>query len=265
MLLEPGDIIPVDGVFISGHNLTCDESSATGESDAMKKNTVENDGDPFILSGSKVLEGVGKAVVIAVGPHSFFGKTMMALRGNESDETPLQIKLDLLAEQIAKLGICAALLMLITLTSKYFINAAMSDEFPEVTEIMAAVVSILIQAITIVVVAVPEGLPMAVALALAYATTQMLKDNNLVRVLAACETMGNATTVCSDKTGTLTTNRMTVVEGTIAQETFEGQIQIDNWRSKIDDTTFDVLVEGIAVNSSAFEDKDETGKVDFIG
>ncbi|CAG8547962.1 8146_t:CDS:2 [Paraglomus brasilianum] len=265
MLLEPGDIIAVDGVYISGHNLTCDESSATGESDTIKKNTLENNGDPIILSGSKVLEGVGKAVVIAVGPNSFFGKTMIALRGSESDETPLQMKLDLLAEQIAKLGICAALLMLITLTAKYFITAAMADEFPDIADILPAVITIVIQAITIVVVAVPEGLPMAVALALAYATTQMLKDNNLVRVLSACETMGNATTVCSDKTGTLTQNKMTVVEGKIAQETFEGLAHLDSWRSKISDAVFDVLIEGITANSSAFEDKGESGRVDFVG
>ena len=183
----------------------------------------------------------------------------------ESDETPLQMKLDLLAEQIAKLGICAALLMLITLTAKYFITAAMADEFPDIAEILPAIISIVIQAITIVVVAVPEGLPMAVALALAYATTQMLKDNNLVRVLSACETMGNATTVCSDKTGTLTQNKMTVVEGKVAQENFEGLDRVNDWKSKINDAVFTVLAEGITVNSSAFEDKNESGRVDFIG
>lgn len=266
LLLEPGDIVPVDGIFLSGHNLTCDESSATGESDNIKKGTVEAGLDPFILSGAKVLEGVGKCVVIAVGINSFFGKTMMALRGDESKETPLQIKLDILTEQIAKLGVSAALLMLITLIIKYFIAAAVSDdEFPDIETILTHMISIVIQAITIVVVAVPEGLPMAVTLSLAYATTQMLKDNNLVRVLSACETMGNATTVCSDKTGTLTQNKMTVVEGVIGKKKFENQSEIPEWKNQVDVSTYDTLIQGIAINSSAFEDKDENGKIVFIG
>ncbi|CAG8510265.1 12139_t:CDS:10 [Ambispora leptoticha] len=266
LLLEPGDIVPVDGIYLSGHNLTCDESSATGESDALKKNDLESDGDPFILSGSKVLEGVGRVVVIAVGPYSYFGKTMMALRGDENTETPLQMKLDILAEHIAKLGMSAALLMLITLGLKYFITAAIShDDFPDAEEIAAALIQIIIQAITIVVVAVPEGLPMAVTLALAYATTQMLKDNNLVRVLSACETMGNATAVCSDKTGTLTQNKMTIVRGFLTGHEFNSVSEIEDWRKDVNQQTFDTIVEAIVTNSTAFEGKDENNKIDFIG
>src|SRR6185295_245957 len=99
---------------------------------------------------------------------------------------------------------------------------------------------------------------MAVTLALAYATTQMIKDNNLVRVLSACETMGNATAVCSDKTGTLTQNRMTVVEGVLGQKSFEGN-EIDAWKEMVDSTVYEIIVENITINSSAFEDKDEKG------
>ncbi|CAG8447293.1 13892_t:CDS:10 [Cetraspora pellucida] len=241
MMLEPGDIVPVDGIYLSGHNLICDESSATGESDAIKK----GDNDPFILSGSKVTEGVGKAVVIAVGVNSYFGKTMMALRHNENQETPLQIKLNFLAEQIAKLGVSVALIMFLTLTIKYFINAALSDHFPEFEEITVAVISIVIQTITIIVVAVPEGLPMAVTLALAYATTKMLKDNNL--------------------TGTLTQNRMTVVEGFLGQERFIDYNNIQEWRNRINKDTYDIITQGIIVNSTAFEDHDEKGQLNFIG
>ncbi|CAH1756465.1 4762_t:CDS:2 [Entrophospora sp. SA101] len=126
-------------------------------------------------------------------------------------------------------------------------------------------VSIVIQAITIVVVAVPEGLPMAVTLALAYATTQMIKDNNLVRVLSACETMGNATAVCSDKTGTLTQNKMTVVEGVLAQKSFESVDDINAWKEGVDSAVYEIIVENITINSSAFEDKDEKGNLDFVG
>jgi Ca2+-transporting ATPase len=264
-MLEPGDIIPVDGLYLKGHNLACDESSATGESDTMKKQT-DDKGDCFILSGSKVLEGVGSAVVIAVGEKSFFGKTMMSMRGSEAEGTPLQNKLDTLAEQIAKLGFTAAIIMLFALVIKYFVTAALAPEFPPAADIAAAMISIVIQAITIIVVAVPEGLPMAVTMALAFATTQMLKDNNLVRVLAACETMGNATAICSDKTGTLTQNKMTVTEGTLGQEEFHSQEDAKAWSKKVDGKNVLPLIhETIALNSSAFEDKDENGRIDFVG
>uniref|UniRef100_A0A1D1Y7D9 Calcium-transporting ATPase n=1 Tax=Anthurium amnicola TaxID=1678845 RepID=A0A1D1Y7D9_9ARAE len=264
LFLEPGDIVPVDGIYLSGHNLVCDESSATGESDPIKKGELEKKMDPFILSGSKVLDGVGKCVVIAVGPHSYFGKTMMALRDNENEDTPLQIKLDALAEQIAKLGVSAAIIMLITLVIKYFVTAAINDNLPDGEEVAAHLISIVIQAITIVVVAVPEGLPMAVTLSLAYATTQMLQDNNLVRILSACETMGNATAVCSDKTGTLTQNRMTVVKGLVGFGKFDEE-QKNKWKNDVVSSTYDILIQGITINSTAFEDRLEDGKIDFVG
>ncbi|KAI7861506.1 PMCA-type calcium-translocating P-type ATPase [Spinellus fusiger] len=264
LMLEPGDILPADGLFLSGHNVACDESSATGESDTMKKQT-DDQGDCFILSGAKVLEGVGRAVVIAVGENSYFGKTMMSMRGAESEGTPLQMKLDTLAEQIAKLGFAAALVMLFALVIKYFITAALQPSFPASQEIAASMISILIQAITIIVVAVPEGLPMAVTMALAFATTQMLKDSNLVRVLAACETMGNATAICSDKTGTLTQNKMTVAEGTLAEVSFNAPEHAKTWAGGVDEDVKDLLLESIAINSNAFEGKDENGRVDFVG
>lgn len=129
---------------------------------------------------------------------------------------------------------------------------------------------ILIVAITIIVVAVPEGLPLAVTLALAFATTRMLKENNLVRVLRACETMGNATTVCSDKTGTLTTNKMTVVAGTFGSTSFaksEGDksaVTVSQWASSLSPAAKEAIVQSVAVNSTAFEGEDQ-GQFAFIG
>ncbi|KAI9032755.1 PMCA-type calcium-translocating P-type ATPase [Phycomyces nitens] len=244
--LEPGDILPTDGIFVQGHHLKCDESGATGESDAIHKtahraslgwstqpfsmscsssssdtqtlvcSTEEKEvwlddstsvasltsthPDPFLISGSKVLEGMCTYMVTAVGPHSFHGRTLLAMQV-KNETTPLQEKLDGLAGQIATLG---------SLAAGYWL----SDEPLDPTQVVSQVMRILVTAVTVVVVAVPEGLPLAVTLALAYATRRMLKDNNLVRVLAACETMGNATTICTDKTGTLTQNTMTVVAGT---------------------------------------------------
>jgi Ca2+-transporting ATPase len=222
--LEAGDMIPVDGILIQGHGIKCDESSATGESDLLKKTTgdeafraIENHQDlekidPFILSGAKVSEGVGSFMVTATGVNSSYGKTMMSLR-EESEVTPLQNKLNVLATYIAKLGSAAALLLFIVLFVEFLVALKGSSATP--AEKGQNFLDILIVAITVIVVAVPEGLPLAVTLALAFATTRMLKDNNLVRLLRSCETMGNATTICSDKTGTLTQNKMTVVAGSL--------------------------------------------------
>ncbi|KAJ2520464.1 plasma membrane calcium [Coemansia sp. RSA 1939] len=265
LLIEPGDIIPVDGVYLSGHNMTCDESSATGESDAIKKGTADEDRDPFILSGAKVLEGVGKMVVVAVGPRSFYGKIMMAMRQGGGAETPLQRKLDVLAEQIAKYGMSAAILLLMTLTIKYLVSCALAPEFPPYSIMFSHFVSIVIESITVVVVAVPEGLPMAVTIALAYATTKMLRDGNLVRQLAACETMGGATVVCTDKTGTLTQNKMTVVRGYVAGVEMASLSEEQAFFKALPADVQHVLLEGIAVNSTAFEGPDEKGRIEFIG
>lgn len=222
--LEPGDMVPVDGILIQGSGVKCDESSATGESDLLKKTpaddafrAIENHEstkkmDPFILSGAKVSEGVGTFMVTATGIHSSYGKTMMSLR-EESEVTPLQSKLNTLATYIAKLGGASALLLFVVLFIEFLVKLRTSTD--NAAQKGQNFLDILIVAITVVVVAVPEGLPLAVTLALAFATTRMLKDNNLVRVLRSCETMGNATTICSDKTGTLTQNKMTVVSGTL--------------------------------------------------
>ncbi|KAK3081909.1 hypothetical protein LTS18_012600 [Coniosporium uncinatum] len=220
LLLKQGDLVHVDGLFIDGHELKADESSATGESDMLKKipadrafKAIEEHQDlkkidPFILSGSKITEGDGSMIVTCVGVNSQHGKTMMNLR-DEGEITPLQSKLNILAEYIAKLGGSAGLLLFFVLLFK-FCGQLPGDNRPP-TEKAQTFLQILIVAVTIIVVAVPEGLPLAVTLALAFATRRMLKDNNLVRLLRSCEVMGNATTICSDKTGTLTTNKMTVV------------------------------------------------------
>ncbi|KAF3042849.1 hypothetical protein E8E11_007014 [Didymella keratinophila] len=222
--LEPGDLIPVDGILIQGHGIKCDESSATGESDLLKK-TPGDDAfraiekhenlkkvDPFILSGAKVSEGVGQFLVTATGVNSSYGKTLMSLR-EDAEVTPLQSKLNVLATYIAKLGSAAALLLFVVLFIEFLVHLRGSNA--TASEKGQNFLDILIVAITVIVVAVPEGLPLAVTLALAFATTRMLKDNNLVRLLRSCETMGNATTICSDKTGTLTQNKMTVVAGSL--------------------------------------------------
>ncbi|OJD10995.1 calcium-translocating P-type ATPase, PMCA-type [Emergomyces pasteurianus Ep9510] len=295
MHLEPGDMVPVDGVFIEGHNVKCDESSATGESDLLRKisgteayRAIENHEnlskiDPFILSGAKVSEGVGTFLVTSTGVNSSFGKTLMSLQ-DEGETTPLQTKLNILATYIAKLGLAAGLLLFVVLFIKFLANL---ESIAGATAKGQNFLQIFIVAVTIIVVAVPEGLPLAVTLALSFATNRMLKDNNLVRVLRACETMGNATTICSDKTGTLTQNKMTVVAGTIGTSSRFGDkgdrdTPAENGHSQnppnpelndaspaecvatLSPSVKDLLKKSIVLNSTAFEG-DEDGVATFIG
>jgi Ca2+-transporting ATPase len=302
MHLFAGDLVPVDGVFINGHGVKCDESSATGESDLLKKvgaddvfsilEDIAKGGkppadveklDPFIISGSKVNEGTGTFLVTAVGVNSSYGRIMMSMHTDQED-TPLQKKLNSLADWIAKFGGGAALLLFIVLFIKFLAQLPTSTDTPD--QKGQTFLRLFITAVTVVVVAVPEGLPLAVTLALAFATTRMLKDNNLVRVLKACETMGNATTVCSDKTGTLTQNKMTVVATTLGKSLSfggteapleEGEdktakaIDIDIPNMPVADfvkglsaSSKQLLVQSNAVNSTAFEG-DVEGEKTFIG
>ncbi|RBQ67968.1 hypothetical protein FVER14953_01657 [Fusarium verticillioides] len=267
--LEPGDLIPADGIFIDGHNVKCDESTVTGESDALKKTPgakcfVDDpmrtkEPDPFIISGSRVLEGMGTFVVTSVGVNSSFGKIMMSVR-TDIESTPLQKKLEGLAVAIAKLGGGASLLMFFILLFRFCASLPGDDRPAE--EKASTFVDLLVVAIAIIAVAVPEGLPLAVTLALAFATTRLLKENNLVRVLRACETMGNATCICSDKTGTLTTNKMTVTAGRFGSSTFTSDIPA--WATTLSPSTRKFITQSVAINSTAFEGTNE-GDAPFIG
>ncbi|KAJ3525945.1 hypothetical protein NM208_g11418 [Fusarium decemcellulare] len=295
MHLATGDIVPVDGIFIEGSAVKCDESSATGESDLLRKtpaadvfhaiqklDTKEAEKlDPFIISGSKVNEGNGTFLVTAVGVNSSYGRISMALR-TEQEDTPLQKKLNVLADWIAKVGAGAALLLFIVLFIKFCAHLPKNNGTP--SEKGQEFMKIFIVSVTVVVVAVPEGLPLAVTLALSFATVKMLRDNNLVRVLKACETMGNATTVCSDKTGTLTQNKMTVVATTLGKSTSFGGTDAPMDKSlKIDQDSItipnveqaefannlspeikDLLIKSNILNSTAFEG-DQDGQEAFVG
>ncbi|OTB11180.1 hypothetical protein K445DRAFT_16030 [Daldinia sp. EC12] len=280
--LEPGDLIPVDGILIQGFNVKCDESQATGESDIIRKRpgdevfaAIENGEDtrkldPFIQSGGRVMEGVGTFLATSTGIYSSYGKTMMSL--NEDPEiTPLQSKLNVIAEYIAKLGGAAGLLLFIVLFILFLVRVPSNDSMTP-SQKGQEFIEIFIVVVTIIVVAVPEGLPLAVTLALAFATNRMIKDNNLVRHLKACEVMGNATTICSDKTGTLTQNKMTVVAGTISTTHRFGsgpsekgqELSEKEFGSTLSKATQEILLKSISLNSTAFEGEVDGVKT-FIG
>ncbi|CRK11785.1 hypothetical protein BN1708_010299 [Verticillium longisporum] len=268
---------------------------ATGESDIIKKKAaadvfaaIENHEDvkkmdPFILSGARVMEGVGTFMVTSTGVNSTYGQTLMAL--NEDPEvTPLQSKLNIIAEYIAKLGGAAGLLLFIVLFIRFLVRLPRLGSDVTPADKGQMFLEIFIVVVTIIVVAVPEGLPLAVTLALAFATRRMLKDNNLVRHLKACEVMGNATNICSDKTGTLTQNKMQVVAGTIGTtHQFGGQcpgssgsalgssaveqggdIQIPEFVKMLGPEVKDLLLKSIVLNSTAFEGEVD-GEKTFIG
>ncbi|KAM0740994.1 hypothetical protein ACQRIT_003851 [Beauveria bassiana] len=295
--LEPGDLVPVDGVLIEGFNVKCDESQTTGESDIITKrsgdevyNAIEGHEslkkmDPFIQSGARIMEGVGTYMATSVGIYSSYGKTLMAL--NEDPEmTPLQAKLNVIATYIAKLGGAAGLLLFIVLFIQFLVRLPRLDANVTAAQKGQMFLEIFIVVVTIIVVAVPEGLPLAVTLALAFATTRMLKDANLVRHLKACEVMGNATTICSDKTGTLTQNKMQVVSGTIGTTNrFGGAKQrpdsnpdspVESFQDSSSDITpshfvgmlsepvKELLLKSVALNSTAFEGEVE-GEKTYIG
>ncbi|OJJ39202.1 hypothetical protein ASPWEDRAFT_49245 [Aspergillus wentii DTO 134E9] len=281
--LEPGDAIPADGILISGHGVKCDESSATGESDQMKKTsghevwqrinngTAQRKLDPFMISGGKVLEGVGTYLVTSVGPYSSYGRILLSLQ-ESNDPTPLQAKLGKLADWIGYLGSGAAIALFFALLIRFLAQLPGNTDTPAVKG--KEFVDILIVAVTVIVVAIPEGLPLAVTLALAFATTRMVKENNLVRVLRACETMGNATVICSDKTGTLTQNKMTVVAGTWgsnksfsqdpSDDAPDATVTVSEVFKQCSKAVRDLIVKSIALNSTAFEGEKDGAK-EFIG
>uniref|UniRef100_A0A1D2A822 Calcium-transporting ATPase n=2 Tax=Auxenochlorella protothecoides TaxID=3075 RepID=A0A1D2A822_AUXPR len=252
VLLHTGDKLVADGYCLESNALVIDEASLTGEADPVRKGPA----DPWIRSGTQVNEGSGSMLVLAVGEASEWGKTM-ALVQTKTGKTPLQEKLDLLVIAIGKLGVIISLVCFLVLMIRWIVD---NGGFP--LDLFAeGPLEYFIIAVTIIVVTVPEGLPLAVTIALASTMKAMLKDHNFVRVLSACETMGGATTICSDKTGTLTENRMTVVDGWFAGAATKG---LPDW-ADLPQPLAEAVTENVAVNSSAYLVESEHGGVDFVG
>lgn len=256
--LKIGDQVPADGILISGHSLAIDESSMTGESKIVFKDQKS----PFLMGGCKVADGYGSMLVTAVGLNTEWGLLMASISEDNNEETPLQVRLNGVATFIGIVGLVVAALVLVVLFARYFTghttNSDGTVQFVKgqtsVKNIIFGSIKILTVAVTIVVVAVPEGLPLAVTLTLAYSMRKMMADKALVRRLSACETMGSATTICSDKTGTLTLNQMTVVRSIVAGIELQPQATIE----KLSPTVTSFVLEGIAQNTSGsvFEPED---------
>ncbi|VAI19264.1 unnamed protein product [Triticum turgidum subsp. durum] len=247
--LKIGDQVPADGVLISGHSLAIDESSMTGESKIVHKDQKA----PMLMSGCKVVDGYGSMLVTGVGTNTEWGTLMANLSEDIGEETPLQVRLNGVATLIGIVGLSVAGVVLVVL----WISFTGHSNNPDGTTAFVAgttgakqgfmgAISIFTVAVTIVVVAVPEGLPLAVTLTLAYSMRKMMRDKALVRRLSSCETMGSATTICSDKTGTLTLNKMTVVEAYLSGTKLN---PCDN-TGMIFSSVASLLVEGIAQNTA---------------
>ncbi|KAL8147308.1 hypothetical protein AgCh_004862 [Apium graveolens] len=262
--LSIGDQIPADGLFISGYSFLIDESSLTGESEPVNK----NEKNPFLLAGSKVKDGSGKMLVTTVGMRTEWGKLMETLSEEGDDETPLQAKLNGVATIIGFIGLIFAVVTFLVLAVRFVVEKALRQEFTSWSSADALkLLDYFATSVTIIVVAVPEGLPLAVTLSLAYAMKKLMGHRALVRRLAACETMGSATCICSDKTGTLTTNHMVVNKIWICGKAKEIETSEfgDILDAEVTENVFTILLQAIFQNSSAEVVKDKDGKVSILG
>ena len=242
VVLNTGGEIPADGELLESTHLSVDESTLTGEplcqkdvrpEMADKNATYRTD---HVMKGTKIVEGHGVCRVLAVGDATDQGKVFKAAQIDNSVKTPLSIQLDGLGKLVTRASYVVAALIIVGRVLMFFL----SYDFDWSHFITYFLQSLMI-AVTLIVVSVPEGLPMAVTLSLAYSMRRMLKTNNLVRKMHACETMGATTVICTDKTGTLTQNQMRVD----TMRTLAGDTTSDNLNSAL------LLQENISVNSTA--------------
>lgn len=256
VVINTGEEVPADCELLEATSLHMDESSLTGEPMCFKS-IDEKDFDKaatyptnHVMKGTKVMEGHGICRVLAVGDKTEQGKVFEAVQIDDSVKTPLNEQLDGLSDWITKVSYGFAALIVTGRIIMYFVTNGTDcfGSMEQVAPFIAYVLQTLMIAVTLVVVAVPEGLPMAVTLSLAYSMRRMLKTNNLVRKMHACETMGATTVICTDKTGTLTQNLMSVDEMKV-----------------YGDTPKDVLNEGLAVNSTASIDFSDKNKPQIHG
>ncbi|MDR2388537.1 MAG: calcium-translocating P-type ATPase, PMCA-type [Tannerellaceae bacterium] len=257
VVLETGDEVPADGRLLEAVSLQINESTLTGEP-VISKTTTEKDFDPeatypsnVVMRGTTVVDGHGVFEAEKVGDATGYGKVYEGSQIENNIDTPLQIQLKGLAKVISKAGYTLAGLTFLVLTTKLLLTPSPLPLMDLVGEIL----NIFMIAVTLIVVSVPEGLPMSVTLSLALSMNRMLKTNNLVRKMHACETMGATTVICTDKTGTLTQNQMQVYETNFYN--LNNQTLDNNPLSQL-------IQEGIAVNSTAFLDR-SGGKVKALG
>lgn len=254
VLLESGEEIPADCELLESLNLSVNESSLTGELQAAKTTNPEmfdkeaTYASNLIMKGTVILEGYCTAKVFAVGDKTESGKVFEAAQVDEGGSTPLSEELDGLADLITKASYVFAALIVIGRLFIYFYEGdasfATGDDW---ISFITYVLNTIMIAVTLIVVAVPEGLPMSVTLSLAFSMRKLMKENTLPRTMHSCETMGATSVICTDKTGTLTQNQMQVAD------------------TKLSDVTDDFLTEMISVNTTANLDLSDKNSAKVIG
>ena len=258
VVLETGEEVPADGVLLEAISLQINESTLTGEPIISKTtNEAEFDSEAtypsnVVMRGTTVVDGHGIMKVEKVGDATGYGKVYEGSQIDNNIDTPLQIQLKGLANVISKAGYTIATVTFVALAGKLFLSG---QEYT-VMEYISHLLNYFMVAVTLIVVSVPEGLPMSVTLSLALSMNRMLKTNNLVRKMHACETMGATTVICTDKTGTLTQNQMQVFETRFYN--LEGQ-------KLAGDELSNLIKEGISVNSTAHLDFTDPAKVKTLG
>lgn len=256
VILNTGDEIPADGTLLEAVSLQVNESSLTGEL-MVNKTTDEAHFDDeatypsnTVMRGTTVTDGHGVMQVEKVGDATEIGKVARQATEQSQEQTPLNLQLTKLANLIGKVGFTIAILTFVIFTAKdlyAYLSMTEVTDWHQWLVIAQIVLKYFMMAVTLIVVAVPEGLPMSVTLSLALNMRRMLKTNNLVRKMHACETMGAITVICTDKTGTLTQNLMQVYD------------------AQLDENQKDLIAEGIATNSTAFLEEKEDGKPSGVG
>ena len=260
VILNTGDEVPADGTLMEAVAMRVNESDLTGEP-SCSKTTSKAEFKPdatypsnYVCRGSSVMEGHGVFVVEKVGDATEWGKVYRGAQIDNKVKTPLNEQLDKLGNGITVASYVIAGLIAVLRLLMYFIHGG-ANPF-DWMDFARYLLNTLMIAVTLIVVAVPEGLPMSVTLSLALSMRRMLETNNLVRKMHACETMGAATVICTDKTGTLTKNRMSLGDSLI--------FGLRNGR--LDDSEVGRLMkQGIAINSTAFLDYSDKQKVKVIG
>lgn len=264
VVLNTGEEVAADGELLVSTALAVDESTLTGEP-LCRKTTIEVDFDDkstypsnHVLKGTKVMEGHGMMRVTAVGDSTEQGKVFVAAQIDNSVRTPLDEQLDWLGGLVAKFSYVVATLIVVGRILMFVLQPEF--DLANWGEFLAYILQTVMIAVTLVVVSVPEGLPMAVTLSLAYSMRRMLKTHNLVRKMHACETMGATTVICTDKTGTLTQNQMSVSEmRCFSLENSESPENSENAETR------KILLEGLAVNSTAQLDFTNAEKPSVLG
>jgi len=228
-----GEILPADMLMVEGNGIKIDESSLTGESNAVSKKPYEkcreeyeqgnnNPSSMILLSGTNVIEGAGVAIAIAIGEHSQKGIIRGTIdNAQEDNKTPLENKLNDIADLIGYFGLGSAIVTFVALGIQMLVRYLTSSEEFSIPDMIKKILTIIILCVSIIVVAIPEGLPLAVTLSLAFSIKKLMDNNNLVRKMHACETMGGANIICTDKTGTLTLNLMFVTRLITSDEKIE--------------------------------------------